>query len=455
MRDGGRAGCVPRDSAVYEPIYKAGRAEALDTILEMAATCRQCNDPTCVAGCPARVNIPEFVGHIAAGRFRAAYETLRENNVLAAVCGYVCPAETLCESVCINRHYTAATPIRHLQRWVGRKAVEEGWAAEPVIRRDGTGRRIAVLGAGPAGISAAAALASYGHSVTLFDRGSTAGGTARETIPAERLPDAVLDREIRDVLAAAGVAELRRSASIHRGYTLDDVLAEGFDAVLLALGLSESAPLARPRPVSGVEGALGFLARIKRGDRIAGSVLVLGGGNTAVDAALAASRAGADDVAIVYRRSFAEMPAWPEERDRAIRAGVHFLILTAPAGYVADSDGRLCGLKVVRTRLGAPDPDARRTPNPIPGSEHVIPADLVVEAIGQRIGVELREALPGVGITPGGLVHVCRETFETTRPGVFAAGDLVNGGTTVVQAVAEGTRAAQSIDRFLRGGTDR
>jgi len=139
MRDGGRSGCVPRDAAIYEPIYKAGREEALDTILEMAKTCRQCNDPTCVTRCPAQVNIPRFVGHIAEGRFREAYETLREANVLAAVCGFVCPSETLCEAGCINQHYTATVPIRHMQRWVGRKAVEEGWAAEsrPAARKSG------------------------------------------------------------------------------------------------------------------------------------------------------------------------------------------------------------------------------------------------------------------------------------------------------------------------------
>ena len=167
MRDGGRTGCVPRDSEVYEPIYKAGRAEALDTILEMAKTCRQCNDPTCVGRCPAQVNIPVFVGHIAAKRFREAYETLIAANVLATVCGYVCPAETLCESGCINQHYSQSVPIRHLQRWVSRKALDEGWAQEARRAEVSTGKRVAVLGAGPAGVAAAVALASLGHAVTL------------------------------------------------------------------------------------------------------------------------------------------------------------------------------------------------------------------------------------------------------------------------------------------------
>jgi NADPH-dependent glutamate synthase beta subunit-like oxidoreductase/2,4-dienoyl-CoA reductase-like NADH-dependent reductase (Old Yellow Enzyme family) len=450
MRDGGRTGCVPRDAAVYEPIYKAGRAEALDTILEMAKTCRQCNDPTCIGRCPAGVNIPEFVGHIAAGRFREAYETLRRSNVLAAVCGYVCPAETLCEAGCINQHYTESVPIRHLQRWVSRKAVEEGWAAEPRAGGAPSGKRVAVLGAGPAGVAAAATLASLGHAVTLFDAAPAPGGVAGETIPAERLPDAILRTEIDSVLGSSGQVERRYGVRLSSAYTLDHVLAEGFDAALICLGLSRSVPLPKAvRPATGVTSALEFLAAVKRGSKVSGSVLVLGGGNTAIDAALSAKRAGASDVAIVYRRSFAEMPAWPEERDQAIEAGVHFLILTQPVDYVVE-DGKLTGVKVVRTRLGAPDASGRRTPAPMAGSEHVLAADLVVEAIGQRLDPEVEQALTGVRLTDSGLVWTQPGTPETSRPGVFAAGDIVNGGTTVVQAVAEGSRAARAADAWLR-----
>jgi len=452
MRDGGRTGCVPRDSAIYEPIYKSGRAEALDSIQEMAKTCLQCNDPTCVGGCPARVNIPKFVGHIAGGRFRAAYDTLREANVLAAVCGYVCPAETLCEAGCINQHYTKTVPIRHLQRWVSRKAVEEGWSAEPKPAAPDTGRRVAVLGAGAAGVSAAATLASYGHAVTLFEQGAAPGGIARETIPAERLPDEIIRQEIDDVLASSGAVTRRYGAALGSNCTLDQVLGEGFDAALAALGLSDSVPLpGAKKPSSGVEGALEFLRQTKAGRRVSGTVLVLGGGNTAIDAALSATRAGAADVSIVYRRSFTEMPAWPEERDQAIRAGVNFLILTQPLDYVTDAEGRLTGLKVIRTRLGPPGADGRRTPEPSPGSEHVLPADLVIEAIGQRVSDELKAALPGVRLTRAGLVWTKEGTLETSREGVFAAGDIINGGATVVQAVAEGARAAREIDAYLKG----
>jgi 2,4-dienoyl-CoA reductase (NADPH2) len=452
MRDGGRAGCVPRDAEIYEPIYKAGRLEALDTIREMARTCRQCNDPTCVRRCPAGVNIPEFVGHIAAGRFRSAYATLRQANVLAAVCGYVCPAETLCESGCINQHYSSTVPIRHLQRWVSRKAIEEGWASERFVAAGLSNRRVAVLGAGAAGVSAACELASLGHAVTLYDARPRPGGTAGSTIPEDRLPDDIIDGEMQAVLGSCGDLVQREVLLIGEGRTLDDIVAEGFDAVLVALGLSVSVSLpGSVRPESGVVGALEFLEIVKRGGKAAGSVLVLGGGNTAIDAAISARQAGAADVSIVYRRSFAEMPAWPEERDLALRSGINFLILTAPASYVTDDTRRLVGLRVLRTHLGEPGADGRRQPVPIEGSEHVLPADLVVEALGQRASAHLQAALGGVRFTGQGLIWTPEGSLTTSRRGVFAAGDIVNGGTTVVQAVAEGARAAREIDAYLSG----
>jgi 2,4-dienoyl-CoA reductase (NADPH2) len=453
MRDGGRTGCVPRDGKVYAPIYKQGRAEALDTIIAMAKTCRQCNDPTCVGQCPAQVNIPKFVGHIAEGRFREAYETLRAANTLATACGFVCPSETQCEDGCISQHYTFAVPVRQLQRWVGRLALDEGWAAEPRATAPLSGRSVAVVGGGPAGVAAAEKLAQLGHQVTIFDQVETPGGLAREVIPADRLPASILHREMEAVIASHEGRILLCQAGLSPEFTLDHLLAEGFQAVLLATGLGQSLPLPCPtRPRAGVEGALGFLARLKRGQRAAGVVRVLGGGNSAIDAALSARKAGAEDVSIVYRRSFAEMPAWPQERDRALHEGIYFLTLTAPLDYVTDAQGVLTGLKVIRTRLGAEDASGRRQPEPIPGTDHVLPCDLVVEALGQKVDDAVKDALAGVRFTEDGLVWTAPESLETSRPGVFAAGDLVNGGATVVRAVAEGSRAARQIDDFLQAG---
>lgn len=451
MRDGGRSGCVPRDAAIYEPIYKAGRAEALDTIQKEAASCRQCNDPSCVPKCPAGVNVPKFIQAIVDGRYRDAYETIREANVLAAVCGYVCPSETLCESGCINEHYSEPVPIRHLQRWVSRMALEEGWSREARPRPEPTGFRVAVVGAGAAGVAAAVTLASCGHAVTLLDRKPVPGGVAQETIPLDRLPEDILRRELEDALAASGVVE-RRQFELGAAGTVDALFAEGFDAVLVAAGLTRSIPLpGASRPKEGVSGALEFLRRVKHeGARVAGAVAVLGGGNTAIDAALSALRAGAQDVYLIYRRSFVEMPAWPEERDAAVRAGVHFLVLTQPLDYVSDGAGRLVGVKVARTRLGAPDESGRRRPEVIPATEHMLPCETAVEAIGQSVDEAILAALPGVEFTRRGTVATRPGSLETTRARVWAAGDLVNGGATVVQAVAEGMRAAREIDAALK-----
>jgi glutamate synthase (NADPH/NADH) small chain len=244
---------------------------------------------------------------------------------------------------------------------------------------------VAVLGAGPAGVSAAAALASRGHKVVLLDGSPAPGGTAAGTIPADRLPDPILRREIDDVLASSGDVERRYNVRFDSNYGLDNVRGGSYDALLVALGLSGSVRLETTvRPKSGVVDALEFLAAVKRGGASSGVVLVLGGGNTAIDAALSAKRAGADDVSIVYRRSFAEMHAWPEERDRAIEAGVNFLILTQPVGYAEDPAGHVTGVKLLRTRLGEPDESGRRKPQEIKGSEWTLNADLVVEAIGNK-----------------------------------------------------------------------
>ena len=310
-----------------------------------------------------------------------------------------------------------------------------------------------MLGAGPAGIAAAAQLAAAGHSVTLFDRASAPGGMAQETIPEERLPEPILRREIEAVLKSSGDRIRRRYAEIGADCTLDQILAEGFDAALVTLGLSDSARLHRAeRPAQGVYGALEFLSRAKRPqapDLSGQAVLVLGAGNTAIDAAITARRCGSQNVAIVYRRSFGEMPAWPNERDEAMRAGVHFLILTQPVSYMADEHGKLTGLNVVRSRLGPAGPDGRPQPQPIPGTEHVIPADIVIEALGQQADPEMKRALRGLEFSRSGRVRTAVGSLATTRAGVFAAGDIVNGGTTVVQAVAEGARAASEINRYL------
>jgi NADPH-dependent glutamate synthase beta subunit-like oxidoreductase len=232
--------------------------------------------------------------------------------------------------------------------------------------------------------------------------------------------------------------------------SLDALEQEGFAAILLATGLRSSQELpSEARPATGVVSALEFLRQVKTGRRASGTVLVIGGGNTAMDAARSALLAGAEQVSVVYRRSFAEMPAWPDERDHAVKSGVNFLILTAPVGYEVDAGGRLTGLRVCRTRLGEPDASGRRRPEAMAETEHVLPADLVVEAIGQQMDEATRQATGGLEVARSGRIATRPGSLMTSRAGVFVAGDVANGGTTVVQAVAEGARAAREIDVYL------
>lgn len=452
MRDGGRTGCVPRDSEIYAPIYKQGRSEAVDTIVSMASTCRQCETPTCVDQCPAAVDIPKFVGLIAERRFREAYETLRASNVLAAVCGYVCPAEVQCESGCINQHFTNAVPIRHLQRWVSKLAIEEGWASEPGKIPIRSGKKVAIIGAGPAGIGAAAKLAEHGHFVVIYERGKSAGGLAADVIPENRLPGEILRKEIQAVINSyPDFIELRQGV-LGKDFTIDDLFKCGFDAVVLAFGLQASVSLVKDnnRPQEGVMGALEFLNKIKSGFKVNGTVYVLGGGNTAFDAALMAKINGAQDVFIVYRRSFKEMPAWKESVESALNSGINILINTMPLGYVVDNEkNKLKGIRVVRTIPGSPDESGRRSPIPLKETEHILPADFVIEAIGQKIDDEIKRGLAGIKFTSDGLIAVDPQTLQTSRPYVFAGGDIINGGGTVVRAVSDGMRIAKQINKLF------
>jgi NADPH-dependent glutamate synthase beta subunit-like oxidoreductase len=307
------------------------------------------------------------------------------------------------------------------------------------------------VGGGPAGIAAAVSLLEHGHQVTIFDRETKLGGTPARLIPDERYEDA--DEEIDAILGPAvkaGRLTLRLGQALGRDVSLEDVRA-GFDAVLLALGLG-APPVGGSQRPGGVMDALTFLRAVK--DDVMPSmpegVAVVGGGNTAIDAAVTAKEKGAIDVYLVYRRSFGEMPAWPAERDRFVAMGGHVLILSQPAGYVVDANGRLKGLTVVRTALGDADSSGRRAPTSVPG-ESVLDVGLVVEALGQEVPMEVRRALDGVAFTRDGTVfRKAPGDFATSIEGVFAAGDLVNGGTTVVQGVAEGMKAAEEMDLFMR-----
>jgi glutamate synthase (NADPH) small chain len=309
------------------------------------------------------------------------------------------------------------------------------------------------VGAGGAGLGCALTLLQQGYRVTLFDAREELGGVATETIPVRRLAQDVVPAEMTAILDTVPSERLewRYGVRMGAGLTVDDLLAGDFAAVFIGVGLGETAGLpGAKRLASGVVEVLAFLREMKASPdtHVPRSVAVLGGGNSAMDAAVTAKRAGAEDVYLIYRRSFAEMPAWPTERDEAVSAGVHFIILTQPVDYATDEEGLLRGVQVVSTRLGKADNSGRRQPEPIAGTERVIEAGLVIEALGQRAAADLDEWVGGVELTEEGLIAVTDE-METSRPGVFAGGDIVNGGATVVQAVAEGVKAAKGIAAYL------
>ena len=450
MRDGGRSGCVVRDAEVYAPIFRAGRRNDPKVLRDLASRCRGCADAMCVTACPAGVDIPAFLEALAGGRERDAYEILRAGNPLPGICGAVCPVEVQCESACIQNHLAdGPIPIGEIQKNLSLRAVKEGWASLDVPA-EASGRRVAIVGAGPAGLAAAMELLRRGHAVTIFDRSRRAGGKLGAIIPQERLTDEAARREIEAILSGVPQNRLqwRWGTPLSEDFTLDDLLGEGFDAAVLAFGLASGASLGSGEKCDGVMAAEVFLRHMNaRADHaVPPRVAVLGGGNTAMDAATCAQRRGAQDVYLVYRRSYRQMLAWGPQRDEALRAGVHLLLLCQPVGYVVNGAGRLTGVRIVRTRLGEMDASGRRRPVEIPGSEFVLAVDLAVEAMGERMDPAMAKVLAGVERTADGLVLADPETLATTRPGVWAAGDIVNGGTTVVQAIAEGRRAAEQID---------
>jgi NADPH-dependent glutamate synthase beta subunit-like oxidoreductase len=286
----------------------------------------------------------------------------------------------------------------------------------------------------------------------MFDVRASLGGGAAAAIPDRRLKQADLAAEIEAVFAdfLGDHLTFREDEGLTADRTLDD-FDEEYDAVFLAMGLGGSPSLEESRP-AGVEDAVAFLERCKRGEAaVPERVAVLGGGNTAMDAAVQAALSGAKDVYLVYRRSLSEMPAWPGERDEAMGLGVHFLLLTQPLGYVTDDKGRVHGVRIARTVLGEPDASGRRKPVPVQGSESVLEADLVLEALGQKLPSEMESLIPGVALTGDRLIKI-DEHGRTSRSGVYAGGDIVNGGTTVVRAIADGMRAAEAIDAYLEHG---
>lgn len=452
MRDAGTAGCVPRDGEVYGPIYKKGRLASQDQMIKMAEECMTCINPTCRNFCPANVNIPGFISKIAQNDFKGAYEVITQNNPFPEICGYVCPSEELCQSGCIRQYYDEPVQIRDMQRIVSEKARMNNWIPASPKDIKPKNKKVAVIGAGPSGLACAKSLINKGYEVTIIDRNEYFGGVPFDLIPQDRVPDNSISEEIKFRFAESKLLKFKGGVTISDKYDLNKIKSE-YDAVYVALGLTEYTKLpAETKAASGVEDAFTFLKRVKKGTdtRVPKTVAVLGAGNTAIDAATTAKKFGARDVYIVYRRSFNEMPAWPKDREFAMNMGVNFMILSQPVDYVTDKSGRLTGLKVAATKLSdEPDASGRRASIVIPNSEHILEVDLVVEALGQKVSKEIKSALTGVEFTKRGLVKVSETSFSTTVKGVYAGGDIINGGDTIVRAIGDGVRASEEIDKFL------
>jgi len=429
-----------------------------ETAIAEAERCLQCKKPLCVEGCPVGVDIPEFIKEIAAGNFAEAAKILKRKNSLPAVCGRVCPQETQCESKCILGKKGQPVAIGRLERFAADYELAHGVAQ--VEKAPPTGKRVAVIGAGPAGLACAGELAKAGHQVTIFEALHVAGGVLMYGIPEFRLPKEIVQREI-DNLKALGV-EILVNHVVGKVTSVHELLGNGYDAVFIGTGAGLPNFLGIPgENLNGVYSANEFLTRtnlmkgylfpeyatpVKVGKKVA----VLGAGNVAMDAARTAKRLGAEEVTIIYRRSRAEMPARAEEVEHAEEEGIKFMLLTNPVQINGDENGDVKSLTCLRYELGEPDESGRRKPIPIDGSEFEVEFDTVVVAIGQGPNPLVTKSTPGLKLNKWGNIGVDEETLATSIPGVYAGGDIVTGAATVILAMGAGKKAAASINEYLK-----
>jgi glutamate synthase (NADPH) small chain len=432
---------------------------SLEDALAEAERCIQCTKPTCVAGCPVAIDIPRFMRHLLVRDFDAALAVIHESNIFPSICGRVCPQESQCEAECLIGRKVAPVAIGRLERYLGDNAKLP--AAKPP---DGLPRlgRVAIVGSGPAGLSCAADLVRSGAAVTIFEALHVVGGVLRYGIPSFRLPREIIDREVQRLCDMGVVIETNKV--VGKTFTVPQLLGElGFDAVFLSVGAGAPTFLGIPGEFAGrVYSANEFLTRVNLmgGDRfpyrdtpvsIGRSVVVIGAGNTAMDCLRVSKRLGAATVRCVYRRSEAEAPARVEELRHAKEEGIEFLFLHAPVEILVDEAGDVRGMRVERMTLGEPDERGRRRPVPL-GEFVELACDTVLYALGTRANPIVTESTPGLGLDRRGYIVADAETQATNLPGVFAGGDIVTGGATVILAMGAGRRAASAITAYLQAG---
>jgi glutamate synthase (NADPH/NADH) small chain len=420
-----------------------------------AQRCIQCKEAKCIAGCPVLVDIPRFINFVAEGNLAAAAQSLLGDNALPAVTGRVCPQETQCEIECVRGLKGAPVAIGYLERFVADWAYQQPTQA-PMETSPRTGRKVAVVGSGPAGLTAAGELVRLGHEVTIYEALHKPGGVLVYGIPEFRLPKKIVHDEV-ERLKQAGV-KIECNMVVGKIYTLPE-LRERFNAVFIANGAGLPMFMNVPgENLKGVYSANEYLTRVNLMAAFAQSdtpvligkrVAVLGGGNVAMDAARTAKRLGAEKAMIVYRRGKAEMPARIEEIHHAEQEGIEFEFLVAPVEVVGTPQRWVSGLKCIRMELGEPDASGRRRPVPIEGSEFVIECDVVVVAIGSRANPLLTSTCPELKLNQWGFIEVDDQGMSNL-PGIFAGGDIVRGAATVILAMGDGKRAAHAIDDYLK-----
>ena len=422
-----------------------------------AKRCLNCKNKPCRSKCPVAIDIPAFIERVAAEDMEGAFEIISRSSALPAVCGRVCPQETQCESTCVRGIKGESVAIGRLERFVADYHREH--CGEPPKKPESNGHRVAVVGAGPSGLTAAGDLARLRYEVTVFEALHTAGGVLVYGIPEFRLPKNIVHKEI-DNLRHLGV-KIETNMVIGKIITVDELFESGFEAVYIAGGAGLPRFMGIPgEDLKGVYSANEYLTRvnlmkaykensktpIKKSRRVA----VVGGGNVAMDAARCAMRIGAEEVYIVYRRGMEELPARQEEVEHAKEEGIVFKTLTNPVEILGDDNGFVSGVRCVEMQLGEPDESGRRRPVEKPGSEFDIELDTVIMSIGTSPNPLIRKTTPGLETNRRGCIVTDGESGKTTREGVYAGGDAVTGAATVILAMGAGKSAAQAIDEYIR-----
>jgi len=426
-----------------------------------ARRCIDCPKPTCITGCPVGINIPKFIKKIEAGEFLDAAKVLKETNALPAVCGRVCPQEVQCEQVCFYPQKLNKTPVAigNLERFAADYERNHGKMSVPEIPAF-NGIKVASIGSGPAGLAFAGDMAKMGYDVTVFEALHEIGGVLKYGIPEFRLPNSIVDLEIEN-LEKMGVKFIKNFI-VGKTASVEDLKKEGFTAFLVGSGAGLPNFMHIPgENYIGIYSSNEYLTRVNLMNAadpdydtpvLSGkNVAVIGGGNTAMDSVRTAKRLGADNAMIIYRRSIEEMPARVEEIKHAKEEGIEFLNLHNPIEYYADEHGRVNKMKVQKMELGEPDSSGRRRPIPMEGSEYMIDVDTVVVSVGVSPNPLIPQSMKELDVSSWGTINVDKENMQTSIPDIFAAGDIVRGGATVILAMGDGRRAAAAMDRHVKG----